>query len=108
MPSTLKISFVALSTTALVGMTATLLIAGTSFGPGTQIVGRDVEPGTYESEIISGDTMCRWQRLKGFSGEFSDFITGDVVMSGRAVVAIQPTDKGFTSQDCGTWRRVSR
>lgn len=70
MPHTLKIFFVAPSTAALVGITATVLVAGTSFGPGTQIVGRDVEPGTYESEIISGDTICSWQRLKGFSGEF--------------------------------------
>lgn len=106
MPTTLKISFVALATAALACVTAAVVFAGTSFGPGTQIVGRDVEPGTYESAIISGDTMCRWQRLKGFSGEFSDFITGDVVMSGRAVVTIEPTDKGFTSQDCGTWKRV--
>ncbi len=90
---------------AILFIAAIAIAAPTRFGPGTQIVGRDVEPATYESgEIRNGS--CRWERLKGFSGEIEDFIAGDVAMSGRAIVTIEPSDAGFTSQGCGAWQRV--
>jgi len=101
----LRTSVVAAINIAIVFIPMIAVAAPSRFGSGTQIVGRDVEPGTYESGVVPGDGSCRWERLKGFSGELEAFIAGDVVMSGRAIVTIQPSDAGFTSQGCGTWQR---
>ncbi|MGC0142114.1 hypothetical protein [Pseudactinotalea sp. Z1732] len=70
-----------------------------SFGNGTWRVGEDIEPGTYRTDGGSG---CYWERLSGFSGEFSDIISNDFT-SGPSTVTIQGSDAGFSSQGCGTW-----
>ena len=73
----------------------------TSFGNGTLIVGTDISPGTYRSQ---GGTGCYWYRLAGFAGLSSDFI--DSGYATVPTVTIAATDKGFTSENCGTWTRV--
>ena len=40
-----------------------------AFGPGTHIVGEDVQPGIYETGIVTDILGCGWDRLSGLSGE---------------------------------------
>lgn len=69
------------------------------FGDGVYIVGTDIAPGTWRTEGAEG---CYWERKSGFSGEFSDIIANDF-SSGPQLVTIQPSDRGFESNGCGTW-----
>ena len=75
----------------------------TSFGQGTFIVGTDMRPGTYRS---SRGADCYWERLRGFTGDFGQIIANDFRESGRAIVTIKSTDKGFSSSRCGTWTKI--
>ena len=72
--------------------------------PGRWLVGRQIQPGEYETNASSG---CYWERLRGFSGESNDRITNDFVGDGgRVIVAIRSSDAGFYADaDCGTWAR---
>lgn len=73
----------------------------TSFAEGTFVVGGHIQPGTYRAP---GGPSCYWERLSGFSGKFDDLIANDFGPT-NPVVTISATDDGFTSRDCGTWRR---
>jgi hypothetical protein len=72
----------------------------TTFGPGMFIVGTDIKPGRYRS---TGGEGCYWERLRDFSGDGT--IDNDL-RDGPAIVDIKKTDKGFKSQDCGSWNRI--
>ena len=78
------------------------------FGDGTWVVGTDIEAGTYRSDVPAGE-LCYWERLSGFGGDIlEDVITNDAVDGpAQVLVEIDPTDAGFTSEDCGTWTKVS-
>jgi len=73
-----------------------------NFGDGTYQVGTDIQPGTYRTR--EGSPGCYYERLSGFSGEFDDILANGNA-DAPAVIAIKPTDAGFTSQDCGTWTK---
>ena len=75
----------------------------TSFGDGVFIVGTDLLPGTYRNSDSSN--YCYYKRLKGFNGESSDTIASGLTQS-LAIVTISATDKGFSSEDCGTWTKM--
>lgn len=78
---------------------------GTSFGPGTWIVGADIQPGTYRSDPVTG--ACLWKRLSGFGGDSDEVIAQDLVMEGPTTVTISATDAGFVAdEDCGRWTKV--
>jgi hypothetical protein len=90
--------------------TATFAVATTagssmasSFGDGVWIVGRDIQAGTYRNTDSS--QLCYWERLRGFSGEFSDIIANEA-SEAIQTVTIKATDVGFSSIDCGIWIRV--
>lgn len=72
------------------------------FGEGTQLVGDDIEPGTY---ITPGTGDCYWERSKSF-----EHITDDIIVNSfgdkRPAVEIQPGDVMFSSSRCGKWTRV--
>lgn len=72
-----------------------------SFGEGTYIVGVDIAPGQYASEGTSG---CYWARLRDFTGGLRSILANDNA-SGRAIVQIAKSDRGFQSSGCGTWSR---
>ena len=74
----------------------------TSFGDGTFAVGGHIRPGTYQA---NGGEYCYWERTSNFTGEFQDIIANDFG-SRRPIVTIASSDAGFTSSECGTWRRV--
>ena len=60
--------------------------------PGTYIVGRDIQPGTYSGEAGTGVLdSCYWARLTGVSGESSEIIANDNAQ-GRYFVQVSPTD----------------
>lgn len=73
----------------------------TSFPDGTYIVGTDMDPGTYRS---TGQQGCYWARLSNFGGGLDGIITNDNTDT-AAIVTIQPGDKGFQSNGCGTWTK---
>jgi hypothetical protein len=73
-----------------------------TFGDGTYQVGKDIQPGTYRTRTRS--TNCYYARLRGFSGSTDDIIANNDT-DAPAVVTIKPTDKGFSSQNCGTWTK---
>jgi hypothetical protein len=73
----------------------------TRFGDGTFIVGVDIAPGRYRS---SGGDGCYLARLRGFGGTLGEIISNGNP-SGRAVVTILGSDRGFQSDGCGTWKR---
>lgn len=75
----------------------------TSFGDGTFLVNKDIQPGTYRN--TAGYDSCYWVRLSGTSGSFSDILANGNP-SGQAIVTIQATDNAFTSQRCGTWTKA--
>ena len=72
--------------------------------PGRWLVGRQIQPGDYETNASDG---CYWERLRGFSGESRDRITNDFVSGGgRVIVSIRSSDVGFyADDDCGGWSR---
>ena len=65
------------------------------------IVGTDVAPGTYRR---SRGPECYWARLRNFTGELDAIIANGI--GGRAIGTISPSDRGFHSLRCGTWRRA--
>lgn len=73
-----------------------------SFGDGTYQVGKDIQPGTYRTRV--GSPGCYYERLKGFGGTLGEIIANNNT-DNPAIVTIQATDKGFSSQNCGTWTK---
>jgi hypothetical protein len=73
----------------------------TRFGAGEYIVRTDIAPGTYGAR---GGEGCYWERLRSFTGSFNSIIANDNP-TGRAIVTISATDRGFKSSGCGTWSR---
>lgn len=71
-----------------------------TFGDGTYQVGKDIKPGTYRTR--TGSPNCYYARLKGFSGSLNDVLANNNT-DNPAIVTILPGDKGFTSENCGTW-----
>jgi hypothetical protein len=71
------------------------------FGDGIYIVKTDIRPGTYRST----GSDCYWARLRSFDGELGSIIANGNT-SGRAIVTIKKTDRGFESSRCGTWARI--
>jgi hypothetical protein len=86
--------------TATHGPTATPTPSYAHFGDGTFQVGKDIQPGTYRTRV--GSSNCYYARLKGFGGSLGEIITNENT-DDPAVVTIAATDKGFQSQNCGTW-----
>jgi hypothetical protein len=81
---------------------AAAAVADRTFGSGTFRVGPGgIAPGTYRAP---GGEGCYFERLRSFSGSLNAILAnGNPV--GPIVVMILPTDKGFSTRDCGTWSR---
>ncbi|KGX87041.1 hypothetical protein [Pontibacillus litoralis] len=75
----------------------------TTFGDGTYLVGKDIEPGRYKSS--TGDGLGYWARLSGFSGELAEIIANGNP-SGPTMIEISSSDKGFQTWGNGEWRKV--
>ena len=70
------------------------------FTDGIFIVGTDIAGGTWRADAPGN---CYWARLRGFSGAMGDLIAN---ANSNGVVTIAASDKGFSSQRCGTWSKV--
>jgi hypothetical protein len=70
---------------------------------GIWIVGVDVTPGTYRTDP---GRDCYWERMRNFTAGGNSIIANGIPSGGSAIVQINATDAGFTSQGCGTWRKV--
>lgn len=75
----------------------------TQFADGMYRVGTHIKPGLYTS---AGGYYCYWERLSGFGGTFDQLLDNDIP-SGQTYVRVFSSDVGFTTDDCGTWTRVS-
>jgi hypothetical protein len=73
----------------------------TSFGDGWYIVGKDILPGRYSSDIGA----AYWARLKDFSGELNSIITNSASDEGTVIVEIQSSDFGFRTLGA-FWERI--
>ena len=89
------------TTTTTPATTTSVPAAEPAFGPGTHIVGEDVEPGIYETGIVTDILGCGWDRLSGLSGEPEDIIAGNPV-SNHDVAEIMAEDAAFDT-DCEAW-----
>lgn len=81
------------------------------FSDGRYEVGVDIVPGKYKTDgtVIPGASIpdkCYWARLKSLDGTLSSTIAVGYDGNGPQVVVIDPTDVGFETHECGTWRRV--
>ena len=74
-----------------------------SFGPGTFLVGSDIEPGLYRSE----GEIRSFKRLSGLSGESSDIIAIELPPEGPVLIEIKATDVAFYSRGPGVWTKVN-
>ncbi len=82
----------------------TTAVPKTIFGDGIWAVGKDIAPGTYSTN--KGGNGCYWARTRDLSGSLDSVIVNGVGI-GHITVTIAPTDAGFETQRCGTWRRES-
>ena len=99
----LKVLSAAGAAIALAVIFASAALAARTFGDGTHRVGKDIAAGTYRAPKVSGGLGgCYWARLRNFSGGLNSIIANDNA-SGPAVVTIKGSDRGFESNDCGTW-----
>lgn len=80
----------------------------TTFGDGIWRVGIDIAPGTYRTTTPEDAYLsCYWERLSGFGGSFNEIIAnGNGKPNKQVVVEIRKTDKGFDTDDCGTWVKI--
>jgi hypothetical protein len=70
---------------------------------GTYIVGTDISPGKWKSS--GGGDSCYWARLSAFTGTLGAIIANHLGGGGATIVTIRSTDKGFSTEGCGTWNR---
>jgi hypothetical protein len=65
---------------------------------GTYAVGKDIQPGTYSSAGPVGDGACYWKRVNGTN------IVDNALTKKAQIVAIEPTDTTFTTNECQQWQ----
>lgn len=84
---------------------ATLEATGRLFASGTFLVGSEIQPGTYYSELTDGTTFdaCHWQVLDAGDAVI-DSGSGDG--TSRIEVTIPATARAFSSEGCGAFRPV--
>lgn len=77
-----------------------------NISPGTWLVGSQVAPGTYQSNVSDG---CYWERVRNFEGVFGSILANDFIPTASArLVEIRLGDVGFsTDGECGTWTPVT-
>ena len=89
------------ATTSTTTPTTTVPPPEPAFGAGNHVVGEEVEPGIYETGIVTTLLGCSWERLSGVSGTPEEVIAGNEV-SNHDVVEIMGTDAAFDT-NCEAW-----
>jgi len=76
-----------------------------TYGDGTYVVGKDIQPGTYVTTVPSNSKSCFWERDRTLAATANGVIENDSLYAGaHGLVVIAPTDKAFGTAGCGTWR----
>lgn len=79
----------------------------TSVGDGTWVVGKQIKPGTWRTTGPFASDGCYVEYLGSFTGDSdTDYLDGELIEDSPYEVEIFVTDKGFTTDGCGTWKRV--
>lgn len=77
---------------------------------GVYRVGVDIRPGVYESTGPADPAgACDWRRLWRIEGDNTNMkyiIENNYTRLGPNRVTIEPTDAGFITRNCGSWRMV--
>ncbi len=73
------------------------------FGDGVWLVPKEMTPGTYRAP---GGGSCYYEVDRDFSGGLNSIITNDVDVK-NPVVTIPSAAKGFNTQSCGEWTKIS-
>ena len=83
-------------------------VAPGTFGEGTQVVGVDVEPGTYRSTGAKKGLFefCSWRTLAGPSDNSATLDFGTANADEPMVVEIGPEVGAFKSSNCEPWQPV--
>ncbi len=78
-----------------------------SIGPGTYVVGKEVQAGTYHTTgpADASVPICYWARLKDTSGDMSAIITNGTPQ-GPTTVTISKGDGAFETSGCATWTKT--
>lgn len=74
----------------------------TSFSDWIFIIWTDIAQGTYKN---SGWKWCYYVRLANFSWDMDSIIANEFT-NDVSMISIAPSDKGFKSNNCGTWNKV--
>ena len=74
-------------------------------GNGTHLVGTDIQPGTYRTEVNSDEGQCYWARWRATDGKLTSIIASNLAWDGPMYVTILPTDVAFesTGNGCTGW-----
>lgn len=72
-------------------------------GDGMWLVGKQIQPGVYQS---NAGASCYWERLAGLSGSYADLIDNGGFRRGPKLVEVRSSDFAFSSQRCGEWVKV--
>lgn len=73
-------------------------------GEGTWLVGKQIQPGLYETATVKRTGGVYWKRLSGTSGDPKERLAMELV-KGHAVVTIRSTDVAFETRGC-TWTKI--
>ena len=71
-------------------------------GDGTFRVGTEIPAGVY---VARPAESCYWERRSTAGSDFDGIIANDFG-DGQRIVRIDPSDRYFTTQDCGSWTRL--
>jgi hypothetical protein len=93
------------ATTTTAPATTTSSLPPPAFGAGTHVVGEDVDPGVYETGIVTELLGCEWQRLSGTSGDPDEVLASGQVAN-HDVVEILADDAAFDT-NCDAWYELS-
>jgi len=69
------------------------------------LVNKDIAPGTYKAD--NAKRGCYWARLSGTTGDFDEILDNHFSDNdGPVTVTIQPSDRAFKTNSCGTFKKV--
>jgi len=66
-------------------------------------VGTDISPGVYRTDEDVAGHGCYWQKSSDSEGQ--NIISNDLPSGGRPQVTLK-SGQWFTTQDCGTWKKI--
>jgi hypothetical protein len=72
----------------------------TGFPEDTNLVGKDIQPGTYQT--TGSVTDCYWERERGGHIVANNFVSD----ASKITVTVRKGDDAFTTRGCGDWIRV--